>query len=261
VLYAQMEDDPARDERVLEQFGNAFRTFPQWRGEPHFPATHYRFLIAQAKAEAALESGPLLAAAGSDPLQGGGRKPVTTEGPGASGLSAFGKWELGIGFGAAIPTGDFKELADGGFVFGIDAGYFVSRRFALGIEVNPHSFQASADVVRAARLITTDSRADARWTETQITAFGKYLLGSGRISPFVQFQMGSYRLEAKIEASGGSFSSSESNFGFGGGGGLQFRGDGLLGGFVEAMFHDVPTDGSSLTFFDLRGGISFWLGR
>jgi hypothetical protein len=260
VIYAQFEDDPARDERTTEQFVMAFRTFPQWRGEPHFAAAHYRSLIAGAKAEVALESGPMLASNAEDPLLAGDG--ATTDRPRTSGLAAPGRWELGIALGAAVPTGDFKDLAEGGFVFGLNAGYFVTRKLALGIELGPHTFPGSADLVRAARILTGDSQADASWTETQVSGFAKYVFGSGHASPFARFQIGSYRLEAKIDAASASISStSESNLGVALGGGFQFRGNGLLGGFAEGTFHTVPTDGTDLTFFDLRGGISFWLGR
>jgi hypothetical protein len=130
------------------------------------------------------------------------------------------------------------------------------------VELSPHTFPASADVVRAVRELTGDSRADASWSQTQVSGFAKYVFTTGHTSPFARVEIGSYSVEAKVDGSAASISStSQSNLGIGLGGGCQFRGDGLLGGFAEATFHAVPTDGSDWTFFDLRGGISFWLGR
>ena len=171
-----------------------------------------------------------------------------------------GQVELSVAGGLSAPLGDFGDEAKTGFRIGADVGYYTSPLFVIGAEFNYHSYGASDDLVALTQILTGDPSADLKASIMQFTGYGKYLFMPRNVSPFIKAEAGIYSLKATITALGLDVSDSQSEFGIAGGGGVQFKGDGTVGGFIEIMYHSVFSEGSSTSFVDIGGGITFFVG-
>lgn len=172
-----------------------------------------------------------------------------------------GQVEISLGGGAGIPVGDFGDAATAGFQLGGDIGYYTSPQMVIGLEGNYFGFGASDELKAFWEFLTGDPNPDLSWSEFQITGYGKYLFSPQNFSPYFKAGAGFYDLKLTVTYMGADVSDSQSDFGLMAGAGLQFKGEGNVGGFVEAMVHDVLTEGSSTTFFGIRGGATFFLGQ
>lgn len=173
--------------------------------------------------------------------------------------------EFSLGGGASVPVGDFEEVAKTGFNFGANYGYYVSSQFSLGVEAKYHRYAASdelEDLSEALFFILTGLPVDLdiTWSVFQGTAYGKFLFVDGDFSPYLRGTVGYYSLRLAVSAFGQSDSESDGNIGFGGGLGIQFYGQGNVGGFVEAMIHSIATEGSATNFIEARAGVNILVG-
>jgi hypothetical protein len=155
-----------------------------------------------------------------------------------------GDTEIGIGIGAGVPIGNFGDVADPGFVIGASTGYYLSPNAALGVEVVFNHFPVTSEL-EAFLSAFIGAPVDASYRVLQLIGYGKFPLVDGNFAPYVKVCAGLYSLGAKVEALGVSDTESESKFGFGGGLGGQFKGEGRVGGFVEFMLHSILTEGES----------------
>jgi len=72
--------------------------------------------------------------------------------------------------------------------------------------------------------------------------------------------LGGAKFEVKASAEGISGAASESEVAYGVGVGYLFKGEGNVGGFVEAVYVGIATSGSAATYISLRGGLSLFFG-
>lgn len=152
-----------------------------------------------------------------------------------------GQTSFSLGGGASLPMGDFKDSsgAETGYLAGAGFSYWLSPQTSIGLELNYHSFGTDL--------------ADTSRSVIQVSAFGKYLLVYKSTAPYVKYDVGIYSVKRTRE-------SSNSDFGVAGGLGVQFSGSGKIGGFAEAMYHNIFTDSSSTQFIDLKAGVVIQLG-
>ena len=172
----------------------------------------------------------------------------------ARGEIAKGQVFLSLGGGASLPMSDFGDEAEAGYHYGASFGFWLSPQIAIGGEVNYHKYEFPTALQTPG--------VDANWSIVQVTAFGKYLLTYASTAPYVKYALGLYKHKES-----GAFTSSfsESKLGIGVGLGVQFSGIGKVGGFAEAMYHnifidDIFADGGDLNFINLSGGILIKLG-
>src|SRR5262245_54326025 len=174
--------------------------------------------------------------------------------------SLLGQVEGALGGGASIPLGDFDDLANVGFLITPRVGTYVRPNVAVGIEYGYFNHGASDDLIFFIEQ-TLGINVDASFSIHQFTGYGKILLTPNRFTPYLRGQLGLYRVTASVDVTAiASGSTSENSFGLGGGGGVQFRGQGPLGGFVDAIFHVAFTEDNSTDFLGIQAGIQYLFG-
>jgi hypothetical protein len=159
--------------------------------------------------------------------------------------------------GAAIPFGDLGDVATAGFAVGGSFGYFISPASSIGATIVFNSFGVD-DALE-------EPGVDSDYSITEFAATWKTLFGrSSGAQPYGRGFIGVYRstVSASSDVFGFDFdvSASSSDLGIGAGIGLQVRGEeSTVGGFAEGLLFSVFTEGSSSTYFGLRGGISVFV--
>jgi len=163
-----------------------------------------------------------------------------------------GQSEIFIGPGYTMPMGDFGDVFDPGLAACVGFGYYTSPILALGAEIvyNNYGYPSELDVPDI----------DESYTIMQMAGTLKYSLGPDGKGPYLKAIAGFYKFEAEYSEDDVTMSFSETEFGLGAGGGVQFKGDGNMGGFIEATFHNVMTEGDATQFLNLKGGIIFFMG-
>jgi hypothetical protein len=173
--------------------------------------------------------------------------------------SLLGRCEGAFGGGVSIPLGDFDDVAEMGYTITPRFGYYVHPRMSVGVEYAYYNNGASDDLIAFLEQLL-GVNVDADFSIHQFTGYGKVLLTTNPVTPYLRAQLGMYRFGANVDSGLGSGSDSVSEFGIGGGGGVQFRGQGSVGGFVDAIFHVIFTDESSTELLGVQGGILFFFG-
>lgn len=171
-----------------------------------------------------------------------------------------GQVELSGAVGLSTPNGSFGNIAKTGFQLLADAGYYASPFFVAGARISIHSYNASDEVIAATRSLVGDPNADVKFSIFQFSGYWKLLFDARNVSPFIRVGLGIYSLKAEVDAIGGSGSDSESGTGFSIGGGFQIRGERADGGFIEVMYHNVSSEGSTTSFVDISAGITLFMG-
>jgi hypothetical protein len=174
-------------------------------------------------------------------------------------VSLLGRSEGAIGGGVSIPLGDFDDLADLGFTIAPRFGHYVHPRISVGVEYAYYNNGASEELIAFLEQLS-GLNIDANFSIHQFTGYGKVLLTTQPVTPYIRAQLGMYRFGASVDVGLGSGSDSVNEFGLGGGGGVQFRGQGSVGGFVDAIFHVIFTEDNSTEFLGIQGGILFYFG-
>lgn len=160
-----------------------------------------------------------------------------------------GSFEISAGGGVSMPSGDFGDLADPGFGFGGHGSFYVMPSLAVGGSIVYNSYGTSSEVETA-----TGITGQSMW---EFTAHGKYMFMPGPVSPYVKATAGIFRYSAEVQGFG---SGSSSNFGVGGGIGAQMRLPASnVGFFAEGMMYSVSTDGPTLNYMGIRGGLNYYI--
>jgi hypothetical protein len=174
--------------------------------------------------------------------------------------SLLGRGEVSIGGGASIPLGDFDDGAKTGFLITPRIGYYVKPTVAVGVEYGYFNHGADDDLIALLEALA-GTNVDATFSIHQATGYAKVLLTPKPVTPYLRAQLGLYHLVASVDVAGlGSDSVSQNKFGLGGGFGVQFRGQGSVGGFVDAIFHVIFTEDSTTDVLGIQGGLMFFFG-
>ena len=149
--------------------------------------------------------------------------------------------------GLAVPTGDLAN--------GVKSGYNVAAGLDLGAPVIPFGVRVEVGY-NSFSFKTGTAIPSGSLNILSGTANAVLSLMPGIISPYVIGGLGMYRQSASCS---GCTSTSETNFGFNGGGGIKF-GLGGLSTFAEIRYHAIPGDkakGTNAQFIPLTFGVSF----
>ncbi|HEX5831301.1 MAG TPA: outer membrane beta-barrel protein [Gemmatimonadaceae bacterium] len=164
-------------------------------------------------------------------------------------LSAAGH-RFGIAGGAALPNGDFGDLANTGWDIGgqysftppvlpigfrAELGY---SRYGVKEEFMPSGVDANIGILQGV--------ANAVWSP----------VGALGVAPYVIGGVGMYNVKVSAEADGASASEDETKVGLNGGAGIRFPLGGMRG-FAEVRYHSIFTEEENMTFIPLRFGIEF----
>ena len=87
-------------------------------------------------------------------------------------------------FGISSPQGDFKSFSENGFVFGLSADKYLSKKFALGLDFNmeTNSFISPIRQTMLPSLIALAYVNNGDWKTTNITFGPTYKLGLGKFN-------------------------------------------------------------------------------
>lgn len=170
-----------------------------------------------------------------------------------------GQTELTFSVGGGLPIGTFEDFAKPGLALGAGAGYYISPQFVLGGSLDYSNFGGSDDLEETLSFFL-GIPIDASWSVLRGSAYGKFLFTPNGVAPYAKAAVGYYNLKLTLSAMGDSESESDSNLGLGGGFGLQFHGEGVAGGYIEAMAHDILQDGDDAQFIEIRAGLNLLFG-
>jgi hypothetical protein len=155
-----------------------------------------------------------------------------------------GSLEFSATGGASVPFGDFNTIAEPGFGIGGTGAFYVMPNLAVGGSIAYNSYGVD------------EAYGEMDVTIWEMTGYGKYMFMPGPVSPYAKGAVGLFR--SKLETAG--FSSSVNDMGIGGGLGAQMRLPASnIGFFAEGMAYNVFTEGSSTTYYAIRGGINFYM--
>ena len=168
-------------------------------------------------------------------------------------FAAKGEWFGGGQAGVHIPSGDYGDEFKLGWLGGVYLDYGVTEMFTLGANLDFHQAKGKDDFVRANNL-----------DDLTVSLFNYGVNGALAFMPeavwhpYVKAGVGMYQVKAKAEAAGVSGETDESDFGVAGGGGFMVHPAANPVGFgVEALIHNVMTEGESTQFFSVTGRITF----
>jgi len=154
-----------------------------------------------------------------------------------------------------FPTGDMGDGGKAGVGFGGDFGYYANEQVQIGAMLRYNIFGVDDFTDTLLQGVNFD------YTVTGFGAYAKILFGqSERTRAFVRGSFGAYTSKLTASVSNVSIAVDATDFGFGSGVGVQFYGQGSMGGFVEVGATSVLTEGSSSNYFSVTGGLTIRLG-
>jgi hypothetical protein len=148
--------------------------------------------------------------------------PAVAAGPGAQVVT--------LGAGSAVPTGEFADVADTGWLVGASLAIHAAPRLALGLDLAIHEYASDLEAADVSLF--------------RATAQATYVLGPmrARVTPYLKGSLGFYfpNLSTEFDLPGFSdeeFTDTETEFGVGAGAGVAVRLDDRWSGFVEGAYH------------------------
>jgi hypothetical protein len=150
---------------------------------------------------------------------------------------------FGVSGAAALPMGDFGDVASTGFGGGVYGDYWLSSNFAIGVDGMWNSHGGNDD----------NGFGDVDFTNLQVSAHGKYQIPmeGSPMSPWLTFGVGMYNMGVDTGVS----DDSESNFGINVGGGLDWWSSPAFGIGPFLNFHNIFTEDESTTYMNV--GLNF----
>lgn len=182
---------------------------------------------------------------------------------------AAGEKQLVVKLGSSMPNGDYGTIASNGAMVGLDVGYKVDDRFALGMEVgyfrnagfrDGQSFEIYDPTVSSAVTITLAES----WSVSDLGAWGKcYFLRRNWVAPYLRAGTAvcnvayNYDVRASSKSTNAGGRESSNKFGMSGGLGLSFKiaKNTALG--LEGVYHKVLMRGDDVTFWTIGGTLGF----
>jgi opacity protein-like surface antigen len=160
---------------------------------------------------------------------------------------------FGMG-GATLPTGTLNDSFDMGYNVGGGGALYFTPHLAAGLSFVYHSFSDEG-------LLGDTLSVDVDLRIWEIMAFAKYQFIPGpEISPYAKFEIGAFHNDAKISRGGLSTPIADgTEFGLGGGLGIQGRLKDNVGLFVEGMYLINFTERDTAELISLRLGINLYV--
>jgi hypothetical protein len=178
----------------------------------------------------------------------------------ANGGVAKGAWELGVKGGLSVPLGDYKDLVDPGLTIAVPFGYYISPKFALGVEMGA-SWTGASDSAQIMMFRDKGVPLDAEIKPRlyRLCLYGRYRFRDAAVSPYLLGVAGFYLQQTKA-VSGISQTFNDGYLGGGLGLGVSWVYEENIKAYVEGLFQDAGRTGNTpLSILDLRLGIAFLL--
>ncbi len=175
-----------------------------------------------------------------------------------------GQWLLGGGGGLLLPTGDYHDIGKTGYNLGVRASYFVAPEASVGVDLGYNRNDISDDVKTVLEFLN-GTTVDGHYKVMQYTGQGTLYLARGQaVRPYFTAGGGLYHFKLTLTASVPGYSASaeggENKGGIFGGAGVIFPAGSSTHIGVEATYHDIFTEGSSITYANIRALVMFSVG-
>ncbi len=161
-------------------------------------------------------------------------------------------FEFGVGGGLNLPLGDLGDGMNNGYIINASVGYSVLPMFVIGAEFGFFGNGGSDETIAA-----LGPGGDFSMTAQQYTAMAKFMFPVAARSLYAKGLVGGYRMSSSVESSLGAFEASDTNFGFGIGGGFQFKGSNKYGFYAEGIYHRISSEASDGEFATFNVGVLF----
>ena len=173
-----------------------------------------------------------------------------------SAFAATGMSEFGINAGAALPNGDFSDIASTGFFGGATYCYHVNEMIGLGGDVNYHKF---------GKKDFGGGNYDYSIISYGVHAKYFFKLKTSEL-PYLKVGAGMYSLSAKTETTVPIIgvvksTATDSKFGFNVGLGADWKINDKNAWGIEALYHNVSADGSTLSIITVGASYSWMMGK
>ena len=176
----------------------------------------------------------------------------------ASSAGAASNMTFGITGGAAVPTGDFSDVANTGYNFGGTGTVMVNQSWGVGADVAYHMWNGSSDLNTGTQLLLGDPSAEWKFSAIQGTGNLQYMIpAQGAVHPWLKGGLGLYDIKAKLNSDSGSTDSSENDFGWNLGGGFNYAVSPAYSLGVGAAYHAIQTDPSTTNLFTVNATLLF----
>ncbi|MDH3216121.1 MAG: porin family protein [Candidatus Krumholzibacteria bacterium] len=161
-------------------------------------------------------------------------------------------FEIGVGGGLNMPMGDIGDGMNNGYNFNASVGYSFVPMFVIGAEFGIFGNGGTDEVIAA-----LGPNGDFNMTAQQFTAMVKYVLPVAVHNFYGKGLAGAYRMSSDVESSLGNFEVSDTKFGFGLGGGFQFKGMSSAAVYAEGIYHRISGETSDGEFATFNLGVLF----
>jgi opacity protein-like surface antigen len=179
----------------------------------------------------------------------------------AVGVAGAQSFKIGVEGGAGIPTGDYSDAANTGWLGTALATYMLDERFGVGVDLGYHNWAGSDDLNNVTDLLLGTSDAKWTWSAIQATAHGVLMVPlQSPARPWLRVGAGFYSVKLKLESAAGGGDTSKSKFGFNGGVGVDFVANESTTVGVGGMYHFIPTKddlGADVSFFTIGAHVLF----
>ena len=180
---------------------------------------------------------------------------------GASSAHAAKMW-IGPTAGLGMPMGAFSDVASTGFNLGLTGDYPLNESFVVGGEAGWHGFGGSDDFEKA-QSAAIGSSVDAKVNIVPVIVHGKWMIpsGGGGMKPYLKLGLGLYRSSTKVEFTGGDDTTTDTNFGYELGAGLNYPVNDNVSWGVDGAFHSIQSDGDAANLITVRAQLHFGFGQ
>jgi hypothetical protein len=155
--------------------------------------------------------------------------------------NAHGQVELTLGGGMNSPLGEYGDQVNAGYAVTAGIGYRFMPLIVVGAEVSLYGNKGSDEL-----LAPLGPTYEMSSRIQQYAGMAKLLLPVGNHNVFAKGLVGSYRASATVSGPLGEASASNSEVGYGLGGGLLINGSRNSSLYLDVTYHHIAYDGSDI---------------
>ncbi len=163
-------------------------------------------------------------------------------------------FEIGLGGGLNLPLGDLGDGMNKGYNFNASVGYSVLPMLVIGAEFGYFGNGGSDETIAA-----LGPGGDFSMTAQQFTTMVKWIVPVAAHGVYAKGLAGGYRMSSNVTTSLGDLGASDTNFGFGIGGGFQFKGSTKYSLYAEGIYHRISGEASDGEYATFNVGVLFSL--
>ena len=168
---------------------------------------------------------------------------------------AYREIQFSLSIGPAIPTGDWENYMETGYIASLDMGLSFTPRFSAGLQMGLGSFKTKPDHMGP----FAPSAYSAHWARYSGGVFGEYRIGVGSVVPFIGGRIGMQGVYVSyVDVIQGMEGQGEHGFGYGISCGIRYR-TARRYGFLLRLDAENSPNMTSGWFFLIQLGISFHL--